>query len=246
MDDNNRNLPAIPETAYGIVAIKTALSAIPYVGGPLSTLAGEFGDPRIRRIADFCNNYVKPAIERHEKLLRGKEEERKEYFKSDGFQDMMHEVLEKTARESREEKLRAYANFFTHAILEANDDFDELRDFLRIIDWLSTRQLIILGIWWRILTDSDFKLQLHETKLRPLSLSDAMVRYCKAYKLGQPKVKFEDKGQFEFFGILRKTTDYDDWTKAIKLLTDFGSKFNFRGLTEKGQKFLEYVASEAN
>jgi len=225
------------------VALEAILASVPYCGA-LGVVVRELLPSRQKRLESAYRNYVAPMLQKHEELFRDAQQKYEDYVRRDEFQDLWNEINDKMQKEGRKEKLKAYASFFAHALLETNDDFDELREFLRMIDWFTVRQLVILGIWWRICHDAEFKLQLVETNQRPITLAYAMARYTDARKLSQPQVHFADKSVFEFFGILVKTKDHVNWLDTIELVTGFGSKFDFRELTPKGMKFLSYSESQ--
>lgn len=135
--DDDLPLPArtSAETALDVTAAVVGLA--PVLGGPVaSVLSGLSGDRRFQRVREV----VLELAQRVQDLS----EEQKNYIRSEDFEDLLHETLERVWRERNEEKRRIYREFLEGAIQSPGQPYDEQLRFLRTLEELQPDHLRIL------------------------------------------------------------------------------------------------------
>jgi hypothetical protein len=130
-------LPSMTRDEKIIEAVGTVSSLAPLLGGPLSSiLIGISGDRRFDRAR-------KMIIELAERL-GDVEAEREAFVRSEDFEDLLIETLQRVAAERDEGKRRAYRNILLHAIRDAGQSYDETLRFLRVLEQLQPDHIEIL------------------------------------------------------------------------------------------------------
>jgi hypothetical protein len=115
----------------------TVASLTPVLGGPLSSiLFGISGDRRFGRASEV----VLGLAERVGTL----ETEQEEFVRSEDFEDLLIETLQRAAAERNEDLRRSYQNILMHAIRDPDRSYDETLRFLRVLEQLQADHVRVL------------------------------------------------------------------------------------------------------
>ena len=79
--------------------------------------------------------------------LHGLEEKiRKEFVEKDDFKDIIEETFRKVAQERTIEKRIAYKNILLNSMVDNSLDYDEVEEFLRLLERLQPAKLLLLKV----------------------------------------------------------------------------------------------------
>jgi hypothetical protein len=119
-----------------IEVVGTVSSLTPLLGGPLSSiLMGISGDRRFDRVR-------KVIIELAERL--DVEVDREAFVRSEDFEDLLIETLQRVAAERDGGKRLAYRNILLNAVRDARQSYDETLRFLRVLEQLQPDHVEVL------------------------------------------------------------------------------------------------------
>ena len=130
MEDKSKEIlpvSTIKETILDTVASVSSIA--PWVGGPVSSvLSGMSISRKMERVNEVLLNMAKG--------IKGLESEiPKNYVKTEEFQELLEETLQKSAKEHNDEKRKAYSAFLINDIKNpTNDTYDEKLRFLRTLE----------------------------------------------------------------------------------------------------------------
>jgi len=120
-----------------IEVVGTVSSLTPLLGGPLSSiLMGISGDRRFDRVRGII-------IELAERL-GDVEADREAFLRSEDFEDLLIETLQRVAAERDEGKRQAYRNILLNAVRDARQSYDETLRFLRVLEQLQPDHVEVL------------------------------------------------------------------------------------------------------
>lgn len=115
-----------------------AVSAIPYVGGPISNvLSGISQGRRMRRVVDFLGE-----LDRRLRTVEAAADS--EYLKSDEFEELLEQTLHRVAAERHAAKRAIYQVLLTDMVKSPKIGYDEQLAFIRIIEQLQPDHIRVL------------------------------------------------------------------------------------------------------
>jgi hypothetical protein len=133
---------------YALTVVKAGLNLIPFVGGSLASLVG-----------DYVPFSTQRSIERTVELLQERltvlqDRIDVEAVDKDEFSELFKSCYLVAVRTHREEKLRAAAGLLANLLLKPGDpaklSYDEIDHFVRCLDVLSIGAITVLGAAWSI------------------------------------------------------------------------------------------------
>jgi hypothetical protein len=123
------------ETIMNTAAIVT--SAVPAIGGPISNiLSGISSNRRFER--------VRLSVLELADRLRDLTDAQEEYVRSEDFEDLLAEALQRVTQERSSEKRTLYATFLSNSVRDLTVDYDEKLGFLRVLEALQPRDIRVL------------------------------------------------------------------------------------------------------
>jgi len=143
MSDEDSKLPSklMPSSTpveRGLDAAAVLMSAVPWIGGPVSAvLAGaSFGRKfdRVNAVLAMLANDLK----------NHQSDASKQYVKTEEFEELLEATLRRTAEERNEEKRRVYGAFLADAIMSPGEPYEEQLRFLRTLEELQPDHLRIV------------------------------------------------------------------------------------------------------
>jgi hypothetical protein len=130
-------LPSMTRDEKITEVVGTVSSLTPLLGGPLSSiLMGISGDRRFDRVR-------KVIIELAERL-GDVEADREAFVRSEDFEDLLIETLQRVAAERDEGKRLGYRNILLNAVRDATQSYDETLRFLRVLEQLQPDHVEVL------------------------------------------------------------------------------------------------------
>lgn len=130
-------LPSMTRDEKIIEVVGTVSSLAPLLGGPLSSiLMGISGDRRFERVR-------KVIIELAERLGEV-DADQGAFVRSQDFEDLLIETLQRVAAERDEGKRLAYRNILLNAVRDARQSYDETLRFLRVLEQLQPDHVEVL------------------------------------------------------------------------------------------------------
>jgi hypothetical protein len=138
IDEPKDILPSSKRDEMILETTATLVNLVPGIGGAISSvLFGISGDRRFERVRAF--------LEDLDLRVGHLSEEQDRFVRSDEFEDLLTETLERVSRERNEDKRRLYAAFLLEIIDELpTESYDERLHFLRIIEELQGDHIRIL------------------------------------------------------------------------------------------------------
>jgi len=112
-------------------------SAVPWIGGPVSNVLSGMSSGRIARVREVLEGLISD-------LSDFKSEVSEEYGKTEDFEELLEQTLERSADERNEEKRQIYRSFLTNAIESPGEPYDEQIRFLRTLEELQPDHLKVL------------------------------------------------------------------------------------------------------
>jgi hypothetical protein len=120
-----------------IEVVGTVSSLAPLLGGPLSSiLMGISGDRRFDRVR-------KTIIDLAERL-GDVQADREAFVRSEDFEDLLIETVQRVAAERDAGKRQAYRNILLNAVRDAGQSYDETLRFLRVLEQLQPDHVEVL------------------------------------------------------------------------------------------------------
>ncbi len=139
MPEDSKDL--IPATTKAETVLDVAAfvgSAVPWIGGPVSNvLSGMSSGRKFARVREVLEGLISD-------LSDFKSEVSEEYVKTEDFEELLEQTLERSADERNEEKRQIYRSFLTNAIESPGEPYDEQIRFLRTLEELQPDHLKVL------------------------------------------------------------------------------------------------------
>lgn len=136
-----------------LIAIKAALNAVPYVGGPIASLIGDYVPLSTHRSIERTVALLAEKFERLEGRLDP------DLVDKDEFAELFKSCYLVTVRTHQEAKLRAAASILANLLLKSGDPekvpYEELDHLIRCLDALSIGAISTLGVARNIARDSN-------------------------------------------------------------------------------------------
>ncbi len=124
------------QLAIDIAAFTT--SAIPYLGGPISSVLSGVGTARrMRRVSEVVHQLA-------EDLKGFKSEVTEKYVRTEEFEELLERTLRQASDERNEEKRRILAAFLADDIRAPGPSYDEKLRFLRTLEELQPDHLAVV------------------------------------------------------------------------------------------------------
>jgi len=140
MEDKSKEILPVSTRKETILDTVASVSSIaPWVGGPVSSvLSGMSISRKMERVNEVLLNMAEG--------IKGLESEiPKNYVKTEEFQELLEETLQKSAKEHNDEKRKAYSAFLINDIKnQTNDTYDEKLRFLRTLEEMQIDHIYIL------------------------------------------------------------------------------------------------------
>jgi hypothetical protein len=130
-------LPTFDRNEAILDSVAAVSALVPLLGGPVSNiLSGVSSDRRFER--------MKAVLLKLARKLDEMGVAQSDYVRSEDFEDLLVEGLERVMRERSSEKRALYTNILSNSVLKPNLDYDEKISFLRTLDALQPRDIAVL------------------------------------------------------------------------------------------------------
>ncbi|MDV2504182.1 MAG: hypothetical protein RX318_09525 [bacterium] len=139
MSDESKDLvPAKQDSDTAIDWASVVISAVPYLGGPISSIRSGITsarkDSRIREVLEAIASDLKEF----------KSDASEKYTKTEDFEELFERTLRQVAEERNEKKRRIYKEFLLEAIKSPGEPYDEQDRHLRTLEEIQPVHLEIL------------------------------------------------------------------------------------------------------
>jgi len=132
---SSKNLGQTYETA-----VKSLISAVPILGGPISTVIGDIQSIRKdRRFIEFINGLQKDIRNLSDHINA-------EFVSKEDFLDIFEQTARKIVMTRQEAKRTAFRHIFSNAILSSNATYDEVEEFLSLMERFREEHIFLLSI----------------------------------------------------------------------------------------------------
>ena len=122
-----------------IAAGAALVSAVPWLGGPVSSVLSSYSQSR-----KF--NRIKEVLDKlSEELREFRSKASEEFVKTEAFEDLLEYTLRRVADERQSSVRALYCRFLNRAISDPNDDYDSQIEILRAIELLRSGHVAVLG-----------------------------------------------------------------------------------------------------
>lgn len=123
---------------------KSALSAIPYVGGSIASILGDYMSIRKEeRFNEFLQNYFDEINQKHEYIVN-------EYVRSEEFLDIFENILSDIMKTRTKQKRFLLKNLLVNSCAIPCTSYDRTEEFQHLIDVLSPLSLTILSSFYQL------------------------------------------------------------------------------------------------
>jgi hypothetical protein len=134
----NNLIPGDESNNKKLEIMSIVTSAIPYLGGPISNiLSGSINKRRKARIEIIIQSLA-------EDLRDFKSQASEDYVRTDEFQELFENTMQRVAEERNEDKRKIYGAFIREAIKSPGEPYDEKIRFLRILNQLQGDHIVVL------------------------------------------------------------------------------------------------------
>ncbi|MCG2722287.1 MAG: hypothetical protein L6290_09780 [Thermodesulfovibrionales bacterium] len=135
---------AIPEDSQlktgAIVAIKALAAAVPSLGGTLNSLMNDLQAIRKeRRLLEFLEGMKQDLDQMQDKINQ-------DFISRDDFLDIFENTAKKIINTRQEEKRHSFRRILTNAMLSSDVTYDEIEEFLNLLDRLRIEHMFLLRI----------------------------------------------------------------------------------------------------
>ena len=141
MGDSEAEVPNLGASDTGdqvALAVSTVASLVPVLGGAVSNLINGYANHRQQqRVAEVL-------IGLSQRIRDTQSRVDEEYVRSEDFEDLLGEALQRAARERSEDKRRIYRDFLASDMTAPAGSYDEKLRFLRTLEELQPDHLRVL------------------------------------------------------------------------------------------------------
>jgi hypothetical protein len=125
-------------------AIKAITSCIPYVGGAIASIIGDYcSDRKEERLMEFLTNFRMEIEDKQEYIVR-------EYIDSPDFLDVFENILRDIMNTRTEVKRNMLRNLLVNSCTIPFTQYDRTEEFQHLIDVLSPTSLMLLSVFYRM------------------------------------------------------------------------------------------------
>ena len=227
MNEGNNLIPTNLENAVEIT-IDALISTIPVLGGPISTItSGIQGIRKDKRFVEF--------IEGIKNDLEGKIENiRNDFISKEDFIDIFEETTRRVVSSRQHEKREAFRHILTNSITTSQITYDEIEEYLKLVDRLRPEHIFMLKILKNpIAYDESIGNKVGKGGGAITSIHQIM------------RTLLPDWNESDIVEILSQLEDerlVHHMNKRFNtMLTDQGINHLVGSLTEKGNKFCNYI-----
>ena len=218
MAENDLNLPA-DRTDVSIAVGSALISAVPWLGGPVSNVLTGYGQRRkFDRVKDVLDGLA-------DELRNFESDVAKDYVRTEDFEDLLEQTLRRAADDRHAEVRELYRRFLRQAIVQPGDEYDEQLNVLRVLERLRSQHIAIMKA------------------LRQEPSPDAHKKFG-----GSPIQTLHQRTGLERAAIKTAVREMNDLRVTNLeglnvMMTGRGSETLQHGLTDLGKKVLDYVAT---
>ena len=121
-------------------AVKALISAVPTLGGPISTIIGDIQSIRKeKRFLEFINGL-------REDLHNFSDCVNAEFVSKEDFLDIFEQTARKIVMTRQEAKRTAFRHILSNAILSSDVSYDEVEEFLSLVERFREEHIFLLSI----------------------------------------------------------------------------------------------------
>jgi len=121
-------------------AVKALISAVPTLGGPISTIIGDIQSIRKeKRVLEFINGL-------REDLHNFSDRVNAEFVSKEDFLDIFEQTARKIVMTRQEAKRTAFRHILSNAILSSDVSYDEVEEFLSLVERFREEHIFLLSI----------------------------------------------------------------------------------------------------
>lgn len=121
-------------------AVKALTSAVPILGGPISTIIGDIQSIRKeKRFFEFINGI-------REDLHNFSDRVNVEFVSKEDFLDIFEQTARKIVMTRQEAKRTAFRHILSNAILSSDVSYDEVEEFLSLVERFREEHIFLLSI----------------------------------------------------------------------------------------------------
>lgn len=122
------------------IAIKALISAVPALGGPISSIIGDIQSTRKqKRLVEFVNGLTNDLVNLSDHINH-------DFVSKEDFLDVFEQTSKKIAITRQKSKRDAFRNVLSNSVLSKNITYDEVEEFVYIIDRFREEHLFLLNI----------------------------------------------------------------------------------------------------
>ena len=126
--------------AIGESVLKALISAVPVLGGPVSSLLGDyFSGRKERRFIEFLKGISKD-------LENNRNSINEEFVSKEDFYDIFELTARKIVLTRQEEKREAYRKMLTNSMTSKDISYDEMEEFIFLLDGIRPEHIFLLKI----------------------------------------------------------------------------------------------------
>ena len=126
-----------------MMTIKALVSCVPYVGGGIASIIGDYySDRKEQRLMKFINEFQKDMIDNQDKIVR-------EYIESQEFFDVFENILRDTMNTRAELKRKMLKNLIVSSCIIPHTSYERTEEFQHLIDVLTPPSLLILFVFYK-------------------------------------------------------------------------------------------------
>jgi hypothetical protein len=123
------------------IAIKALVSAVPSLGGPISSIIGDIQSIRKQeRFVEFVNGITND-------LKNLSDHVNNDFVSKEDFLDIFEQTSRKIVMTRQKSKRDAFRNILSNSMLSKNITYDEVEEFIRLIDRFREEHIFLLNIF---------------------------------------------------------------------------------------------------
>lgn len=210
---------------------KALLELVPFVGGSVSSIIGDYqAERKHQRLVDFFES-LKNDLE------SVKESINRDFIEKDDFLSIFEETTRRIVSERTLEKRIAFKNILVNSTIRTDVDYDEIEEQLRLLERLRKEHLLLLKILSNpIAFDKELGSVVGDGGGMPTSLYSIMSKLLPTWK---PESVLEVSSDLQSERLIK------DFSNNLgTMLTDRGIHHLQNRITEKGNRFYKFVTVE--